>query len=223
MKKQLFDSYDTLISTENLLQAWREFTLGKSSKKDVQDFALHFADHIVQLHTELASFRYRHGLYQAFTISDPKPRHIHKARVRDRVLHHAVYRILYPFFDRTFINDSYSCRLGKGMHKAQEYFRRYAGIVSSNYTRTCWVLKCDIRKFFASIDHDILVTLLTQHIPDLGILLLLEEIIDSFKTSPGKGLPLGNLTSQLFCNVYMNKFDQYIKHELKARILYPVC
>ena len=89
--------------------------------------------------------------HEAFNISDPKPRHIHKASVRDRLLRHAIYRILYPFFDRTFISDSYSCRLNKGMHKAINQFQKFFYKVSRNNTRTCWVLKGDIRKFFASI------------------------------------------------------------------------
>jgi retron-type reverse transcriptase len=217
MNKQFAGTYGDVISTENLLAAWQEFVSGKRSKKDVQDFALHLADNIVQLHSELASSAYRHSPYQAFKISDPKPRHIHKAIVRDRVLHHAVYRKLYPFFDRVFISDSYSCRTEKGMHKALNRFRLFARQASANHTRTAWVLKCDIRKFFANIDHGILLNILADYIPDLGVLLLSEEIISSFTVAPGRGLPLGNLTSQLFCNLYMNELDQFIKHKLAAR------
>lgn len=161
---------------------------------------------------------YRHGGYHAFNIFDPKPRNIHKASVRDRVLHHTIYRVLYPFFDRTFIADSYSCRLGKGTHKALNRFRACAYRVSKNNTRTCRVLKCDIRKFFASIDHQTLLTILKQRIPDQNILWLLEQVIYSFSsTAPGKGLPLGNLTSQLLVNIYMNNFDQFVKHTLKMK------
>lgn len=160
-----------------------------------------------------------HGRYYAFNISDPKPRHIHKASVRDRVLHHALYRLLYPFFERTFIADSFSCQLEKGTHKALNRFRALARCVSRNHTRTCWVLKCDITKFFASIDHGILLYLLSLYIPDQNILWLLERVIQSFNTPgiPGIGLPLGNLTSQLFVNIYMNEFDQYVKHHLKVK------
>lgn len=136
----------------------------------------------------------------------------------DRLLHHAVYRILYPFFDKTFIADSFSCRDNKGAHKAINRFRALSLRVSKNHTRTLWVLKCDIRRFFASIDHRILLSILRQYIPEQEILWLLKNIIDSFAT-PGLddvGLPLGNLTSQLFANIYLNKFDQWVKHTLKA-------
>jgi len=167
---------------------------------------------------ELSNKTYKHGEYAAFHIFDPKPRHIHKASVRDRLLHHAIYRVLYPFFDKVFIADSYSCQIGKGTHRALNRFKEFGYKVGKNNTKTCWVLKCDIRKFFTNIDHKILMTILQQYIPDTGILWLLRQIINSFSsTRPGVGLPLGNLTSQLFVNIYMNEFDQFVKHKLKAR------
>ena len=176
-------------------------------------------DNIIRLQEDLASMRYQHGDYHDFFIADPKRRHIHKASVRDRLLHHAVYRIMYPFFDKTFISDSYSCRTGKGLHKAINQFRKYSCKVSSNNTKTCWVLKCDIRKFFANIEHATLVRILESYISDEKILWLLNNIIDSFGVDEKKtkGLPLGNLTSQLFANMYMNIFDQYVKHKLKVK------
>src|SRR3989344_2955229 len=149
MKIQLSHNFEDIISTENLLEAWEEFVNGKRSKKDVQEFSLHLMDNILSLHQDLANHSYRHGGYKAFNISDPKPRSIHKANVRDRLIHHAIYRVLYPFFDRTFIADSFSCRLRKGTHKSLDRFRSFAYKASKNNTRTCWILKCDIRKFFA--------------------------------------------------------------------------
>lgn len=173
---------------------------------------------VVSLHEDLKEKTYVHGGYYAFKISDPKPRDIHKATVRDRLLHHAIYRQLYPFFDRTFIADSYSCRKDKGTHKAMNRFRTFANKVSKNNTRTCWILKCDIRKFFASIDHTALHAILEHYITDTEILLLLRRVVESFSsTEDGKGLPLGNLTSQLLVNIYMNDFDQFAKHNLKAK------
>lgn len=216
MKIRLNHTYEDIISVENSLAAWQEFILGKRGRSDVQEFSLHLIDNILQLHAELANGTYRHGSYERFNISDPKPRIIHKASVRDRLLHHAVYRVLYPFFDRTFIADSYSCRLNKGTHKAMTRFQRMAWQVSKNNTKTCWVLKCDIRKFFASIDQEILMNIVHRHIPDQQILNLSRNIIMSFSTAPGKGLPLGNLTSQLFANVYLNRLDQFVKHVLKV-------
>lgn len=174
---------------------------------------------VLALHRDLAAGVYVHGPYWHFKINDPKLRDIHKASVRDRLMHHAIYRALYPLFDRTFIPDAYSCRVGRGAHRAMNAFRAYAYKASKNHTKTLWVLKCDIRKFFASIDHAILLAILKKHICDERPLDLLERVIKSFETlgRPGKGLPLGNLTSQLFANVYLNELDQFVKHRLKAR------
>lgn len=215
-------TFDSIISLENLLEAWNEFVRGKRSKPDVQNFQLHLMDNILALHEELKHKTYVHGSYQAFNISDPKPRNIHKASVRDRLLHHAIYRQLYPHFDTKFISDSYSCRLNKGTHKALERFKRFAYKVGKNNTRTCWILKCDIRKFFASIDHNVLKRILEKHIEDTDVLWLFERVIESFESGQGdalpvRGLPLGNLTSQLLVNIYMNEFDRWMKHTMKAK------
>ena len=219
MKIQLRHSFEDIISTENFLEAWKEFIKGKRQRKDVREFGLNLIDNILELHSDLVNHIYKHGGYQAFNISDPKPRNIHKATVCDRLLHRAIYRVLYPFFDRIFIADSFSCRIEKGTHKAIERFRYFSNKASKNNTRTCWVLKCDIRKFFASIDHNILKKILAEHITDKSVLWLLARVIDSFHTEGGisVGLPLGNLTSQLLVNIYMNKLDQFVKHKLKAK------
>lgn len=214
MGRKIFaHTFDNIISVENLLEAWREFAKGKRGRRDAQEFERNLMANLLDLHERLASKRYRHGGYEAFAVSDPKPRSIHKATVGDRVLHRAVYRKLYPFFDRLFIADSFSCRIGKGTHAALDRFRSMARKASRNHTRTCWVLKCDIRKFFASIDRGILMGILGRHLADDDVLRLLGEITGSF--SPG--LPLGNLTSQLFANVYLNELDQFMKRQLKAR------
>jgi retron-type reverse transcriptase len=214
MKIILNHNYEDLISIENLLLAWQEFIKGKRNKKDVQIFQFSLMDNIIQLHNDLKNKTYKHGGYKQFKINDPKPRTIHKATVRDRLLHHAVYRTLYPFYDKTFIVDSFSCRDGKGTHKAINRFKEFSNIVSKNNTKTCWILKCDIRKFFASVDQNILISILEERITDKDIINLLKEIITSFKLN---GLPLGNLTSQLFANVYLNELDQLVKHKLKAK------
>lgn len=218
-------SYDSIISIENLFLAWKEFIRDKKNKEDTAIFSLKLSDNIFNLHNDLKNKTYKHGEYKAFKINDPKPRDIHKASVRDRLLHHAIYRILYPYFDKKFIYDSYSCRDEKGTHRAINRFRCFHRIVYKNNTKTCFVLKCDIKKFFASINHDILKNILEKHINDKDILCLLNQIIDSFHTFTnsklshpvGKGLPLGNLTSQLLVNIYMNKFDQFVKHKLKVK------
>ena len=218
MKIKFTNKFEDIVSTKNLLEAWKEFLRGKRNKKDVREFSIRLMDNIFSLHNDLLNYNYRHGRYKMFNICDPKPRNIHKASVRDRLLHHAIYRKVYPFFDKTFIHDSYSCRLNKGTHKSINRFRKFAYKVSRNNTKTCWILKCDVKKFFANIDHEILINILNEYIDNKEITWLLEDIIQSFSsTKPGIGLPLGNLTSQLFVNIYMNKFDQFVKHKLKTK------
>ncbi len=181
-------------------------------------FQAELADNMAMLYLELKEKTYKHGNYFAFNISDPKPRNIHKAAVRDRVLHHLIYKELYWYFHDRFIFDSYSCRKYKGTHKAWEHFQEFAGRVSKNNTRTCYVLKCDIKKFFASIDHAILGEILKRHIKDSDILWLINQVVKSFHTTrEGVGLPLGNLTSQLFVNIYMHEFDMFMKQELREK------
>lgn len=213
MKNKIIIKYEDIISVKNLYDAWQEFLPGKKNKKDVAKFALNLSHKIFKLHFDLKNKSYQHGGYQSFNISDPKPRNIHKAIVRDRLLHHAVYRILYLYFDRLFIFDSYSCRNFKGTHKALQRFAKFGRKVSKNNTKQCWILKGDIKKCFASINHEILIKVLKEHIKNENIIWLLEKIILSFK----KGLPLGNLTSQLLVNIYLNKLDQFIKHRMKVK------
>lgn len=190
----------------------------KKSRKDVQGFQRNLMTNIITLHQELANRTYKHSAYEAFKVYDPKPRDIHKATVRDRVLHRALYRTLYPFFDRIFIHDSYSCRFNKGTHKAIYRFRSFIHQVSEVNTKMVWVLKCDIRKFFASVDQNLLLELVARYIPDKDIITLLTKVVRSFSSKKiGIGLPLGNLTSQLLVNIYLNEFDQFIKHKMKCR------
>jgi retron-type reverse transcriptase len=217
--KKFINTYESITSIESVFAAWRGFEKGKMRQEDVSFFALRLMDNLFALQRDLEVQKYRHGSYKAFTISDPKSRSIHKASVRDRVVHHLLYQALYPYFDTHFIYDSYSCRDDKGTHRALGRFNSFGRKVSQNSTRTCWVLKCDIRKFFASIDHATLKSTLIRHIEDQNILSLLSNVINSFETpgTPGVGLPLGNLTSQLLVNIYMNEFDQFVKHELMEK------
>jgi RNA-directed DNA polymerase len=178
--------YKKIISLDNLLLSWKEFRNGKRSKTDVREFELNLEDNLFELHEELTTMKYKHGNYSSFHITDPKQRHIHKAKVRDRIVHHAVHRILYPIFDEYFISGSYSCRLGKGSHRAVTKLQRMARKVSKNYTGHCYVLKCDIKKFFNSVDHQILFKILKHKINDPDLLSLIEEIIGSFGYDVGK-------------------------------------
>lgn len=209
--------FQHIISKENLFAAWREFQKGKMGKEDVLVFSEHFEKHLLQLHTDLVREKYKHGPYMRFLIQDPKLRHIAKASVRDRVLHHAICRIITPSFDRAFIFDAYSSRKTKGVHRAIERLQSLAQKLSRNNTQTVWVLKCDVRKFFDSVGHNRLLELCTRRVHDDKVMALLKDILDSFETRPGRGIPLGNLTSQLFANIYLDRLDQYVKRELRVK------
>jgi len=237
--------YSNLISVTNLFQAWSEFRKGKAKRHDVQIFERELEDNLFKLQKSLKHKTYKHGNYHSFYVNDPKQRHIHKAGVVDRVVHHVLYTFLYKLFDNIFIYDSYSCRLNKGTHKGVKRLEAFTRIVSKNYTIPCWALKCDIKKFFASIDHKVLFQLLEKKIKDENIVWLLKQVIESFCTchpefisgsrrfrpcqNDGKmlnqvqhdnnhrGIPLGNLTSQVFANIYLNELDQFVKHKLKVK------
>lgn len=209
--------YDCIIAPANLFAAWRGFSAGKTSKADVLFFAKDLEQNVFDLHSELRRGAYRHGSYESFFVCDPKRRHIHKAAVRDRLLHHAAVRVLTPIFDPAFIFDSYSSRRDKGTHKAIVRFREFAWKLSRNNTRAVWILKCDIRKFFDSVDHAILLALIKKKISDKRATALLGNIISSFNCARGVGLPLGNLTSQLFANIYLDWLDQFMKRERRVK------
>lgn len=214
--------FNKLIEPENLFHAWEEFRSDKKKKEDVVLFERNLESEIFKLHRELISETYKHSGYTGFFISDPKKRHIHKAVVRDRVLHHAIMGILYPLYDKIFIHNSFSCRVGKGTHKGVQVLRSMLWKASRNNTRTVFILKCDIQKFFDSIDHDILLSILRKTIKDEQLVNLLTEVVESFTGEQStlferRGVPIGNLTSQLFANVYMDKFDQYVKHIIKVK------
>ncbi len=218
--------YQAITSLENLFTAWQEFRRGKRSNPDVQLFERHLEDNSFRLHWELSSRSYRHRPYHRFQVFDPKHRIIHKAEVRDRVVHHAIYRKLAPLFEPSFIFDSYSCRIGKGTHAAVERLEKFVRQVSKNYTGPCWALKCDIRKFFDSIDHARLFTAIQRKVSDADTLGLLRNVIQSFgvggkfaerERERAHGIPIGNLTSQLFANVYMDAFDHFAKETLRAK------
>jgi len=214
--------FTRIISLENLVLAWEEFRVDKGKKIDVREFEFSLEQNIFSLHRDLIAKRYSHGPYKGFYIRDPKVRHIHKATVRDRVLHHAVFRILNPIFEETFIPNSFSCRIGKGTHKGVLTAETMLRKESQNYTVPCYALKCDVKKFFDSVDHEILLAILKKRIADPDTMWLVQQIVWSF-TGKWKtlfdhlGLPIGNLTSQLFANVYMNEFDQFVKQKLKVK------
>ncbi len=215
--------FDHIVSLENLFLAWKEFRRGKLKKQDVQIFEFDLENNLFDLQQSLLNKTYRPDPYLAFFVSDPKIRHIHKAAVRDRVLHQAIFRKLYHLFDQHFIYDSYSCRLGRGTHRGVRRLANFARRLSQNYSRPVYALKCDIKKFFDAIDQNILLNLIKQEIDDTDVLWSVAQIVDSFQTSPGKGLPLGNVTSQLFANIYLNELDHFVKHSLKEKFYLRYC
>ncbi len=199
------------------MHGWNDFRRGKRFNTDVADVSCDLIHVLSLLRRDLLSGTYQHGGYHHFRVADPKPREIHKASVRDRIVHHVIYRALYPYFDRRFIHDSYSCRIGKGTHRALRRFAQLIRTESRNNTRTVWVLSCDIKKCFASIDHRTLKMLLEAHIQCPRMMAVLNTIVDSFSfRTLGVGIPLGNLTSQLFVNIYLNVLDHFIKEVLRV-------
>lgn len=215
--------FHEITSVANLLAAWNEFKKGKRKKRDVAQFELHLENNIFALHEALIDKTYRHEPYADFYVYDPKRRHIHRATVRDRVLHQAIFRVLYPIFNKHFIYDSYSSRSGKGVHAGVGRLEDACRKVSQNWRAHAYVLKCDVRKFFDSIDHEILRRLIAMRVADPDALALIDLLLASFSTLPGKGLPLGNVTSQLFANICLNELDQFMKNELKAKHYYRYC
>lgn len=221
-----------------MFDSWEEFKYGKRKKEDVQLFERHLENNLFKLHHELKNKTYKHSNYTSFHITDPKLRHIHKALVLDRIVHHALYRILYPIFDESFLFDSYSCRIDKGTHRAVRRLETFTRKVSRNYTKPCFALKCDVRKFFDSVDHEILKLLIRKKVKDADVLWLLDNIVDSFSKSKNtegsghqltlgfsspKGMPIGNLTSQLFANIYMHELDWFVKNTLKIKYYLRYC
>ncbi len=174
------DIFDEIISLENLFLAWEEFKKDKIKKRDVLEFEWNLEPNILKLHRDLKYHKFKHDVYTSFNICDPKQRKIHKATVRDRVLHHAIFRVLNLIFEPTFISHSFSCQIGKGNHRGVNILASFLNKASKNHRRTCFVLKCDIKKFFDSVDHKILLSIITKKIKDDNTIWLLREIIESF-------------------------------------------
>jgi len=179
-----------------------------------------------QLQRDLVTFQYLHAPYHQFYVTDPKQRHISKASVRDRLVHQVVYDILNEVLDKKFIFHSLSSRLEKGTHVGIIQLHQMIRKISINGTGPCYALKMDIRRFFDTVDHRILKILLRKNIKDDNVLKTTEMIIDSFKIKKGDrnvGIPLGNVTSQLFANIYLHELDDFMKQKLKERFYLRYC
>jgi retron-type reverse transcriptase len=226
--KRAGNLWPQLISFPNLLLAARRAAAGKRTRADVARFLLHLEPELCRLQRELRDGAYQPGPYRSFEVKDPKPRLISAAPFRDRVVHHALTQILEPIFEKRFSKDSFACRKGLGTHRALARAKDGA-------RRFPFVLKCDVRKYFPSIDHEILKGLLARVVKCRPTLDLAEKIIDGSNPQEAvvsyfagddlfspwerrRGLPLGNQTSQFFANVYLNPLDQVVNRELKPPI-----
>jgi retron-type reverse transcriptase len=219
--------FEGIVAWENLLLAEKRARKGKRHRIDVAQFHWNLEEELVSIQRDLQEERYRPGPYRSFEISDPKRRMISAAPYRDRVVHHAICNQIEPLLDRSFVFDSYACRKGKGqvaaLGRAQRWMRRYR-----------FVARTDIRKYFASIDHDLLLDQLQRRFKDTAFHRLVDLIVrtpfprqerpaffpgDDLLTHAGRscGLPLGNQTSQLFGNLYLDRID----HQLKECIRIP--
>ena len=221
--------YEQLTSWPNLLLAYRKASKGKRGKANVAAFEYLLEDNLCRLQEELRRQTYRPGSYHSFFIHEPKRRLISAAPFGDRVVHHALCNLIAPIFERGFIEDSYANRLGKGTHRALDRCQQIA--------RRCpYVLQCDIRQFFPSIDHALLRAILRQKVSNPQVRWLIDQILaggaailseeyemvwfpgdDLLAALRPRGLPIGNLTSQFWANCYLNPFDHFVKRELHCR------
>lgn len=217
--------YEEIIALPNLYHAYDE------AKKDKIDssfrkFNKDLHQNLWKLHEELLGQNYRPSHYTIFYVSDYKKRRIMAPNFKDHIVHHAIYNYLEQLYDSIFIYDSFACRKGKGTHKG---FERLKGFINK-YNPEGYFMKCDITKYFYSIDHHKLISIIEKKIKDKNLLWLLEKIINSHKEDSlpshifnsnykeqRKGIPIGNLTSQLFANIYLNELDYFIKHKLQVR------
>mgnify|MGYP000005134036 CR=1 FL=1 len=215
--------YYKLITKQNVFRGYKGFLVGKKKKKDVIRFDGQKEENLKSIRKSLIFKTYKPQGYSQFYVRDPKTRIIHKACVIDRIVHHIVSDQLEKIFEPTFIFHSYACRKHKGTHKGVFALQKMAISASRNNRRNCWILKCDIKKFFASMNHKILLRILSKKIKDKDFLALLGKIIDSFYSgrtvdlTNKKGVPIGNLTSQFFSNVYLDELDQFVKNNLRIK------
>lgn len=231
-----------LFSLENLYRAYRKCRRRKRTTLNALAFEWALETNLVELHEELESGTYRPGQSLTFLVKKPKEREIFAADFRDRVVHHVLVAHLEPLWERRYIHDSYACRRGKGTHKAVERLRSFARKATANGTRRAWYLQLDVRGFFVSMNRTHLYRRLSAKEPDPAVRWLIRSFVFQdparncrlrgarradflrlsahktlFKAAPDCGLPIGNLTSQFFANVYLDELDQFVKHVLKAR------
>jgi len=199
---------EAIAEPANLRLAFWKAAKSKRAKGECRAFQVNLDENVATLRSELLSGAVAVGDYHTFTIHDPKERTICAASFRERVLHHALMNVCEPILERAGIFDSYACRKGRGQHAAVRRAQFYA-------RRNGWFLKMDIRKYFDSIDHEVLRGMLRRKFKDARLLDLFDRILDSYRNAPGRGLPIGNLTSQHFANYYLAPLDRFLKERLR--------
>lgn len=209
---------EKIFSFENLYKAHKVARLGKRDKIEVIDFELNLSRNLTLLSQSLINKTYKMSGYYSFYVHDPKEREIYALHYVDRVVQHCLCdELLAPVIDKKLIYDNAACRVGKGTHFALDRVKKFINDFYKRQGAEGYFLKCDIRKFFNSIDHEIL----KKKIYSIGfsedIMWLLNMIIDSFEVTPGKGIPMGNQTSQWFAIYYLDGFDRMIKEQLKIK------
>lgn len=219
MAKTFGGIFDKITTFDALYAAYLSARKGKRKSWPCRHFEKNLEGNLFQIQNELRRGEYRSGPYRSFYVTEPKRRKITALKYfRDRVVQHAIVKTIEPIWEARFVGHSYACRVGKGTHagadKAQQMLRECLHAHGKLY-----VLKADIRKYFASIDHDALLGLLRKRLRDQRLLAVIENIVRSYSEpeTPGKGLPIGNLTSQLFANIYLDAFDQWMKCRKRER------
>ncbi|WP_457572467.1 reverse transcriptase domain-containing protein [Desulfovulcanus sp.] len=205
--------WSQIVSWDNLLAAYMEARRGKRHQADVLEFKWSLEENLIQIQNELTWHTWIPGRWREFYVYDPKKRLICAPPFRDRVVHHALVRIIEPLFERKFIYDSYACRKRKGTHAAVQKLQSFLRRAKRNWGKV-YVLKADVAKYFPSINHERLLYLLSRTIRDKEVLWLCRAILD---THTPKGIPVGALTSQLFANIYLNHLDHFIKNDLSIK------
>lgn len=203
--KNLFENVHDF---RNLNNAYMKARRGKSDRPEVAKFTYYLEQELFNIQKQLTEGNFKTGKYRNFTIFEPKKREISALPFRDRVVHHAICNIIEPIFERTFIYDSFACREKKGTHAGVKRLQKF--IIKN---QNCYVLKADISKYFKTVNKDILKELLRRKIADKQVLNLLDNIVESSEN----GIPIGNLTSQLFANIYLSQIDYYVKFELRIK------
>jgi len=213
--KKYENLYSEICSFKNLMKAWINAKKGKTKRRYVKRFQRNLRNNLLKLKEELINQTYELCPLKNFVLRDPKTRKISKSAFRDRVVHHALCNLIVPDFEKSFIYDSHANQIGKGTLKAIKRFDKFKRKVSKNNTRKCFVLKADIKHYFEEIDHQILINIIKRKIKDKKVIWLIKQILSV--NNKTKGMPLGNLTSQFFANLYLNELDAYAKHKLKAK------